>query len=92
MVKVFLPMISSSTKVQLRSSLNRARSEHGAVVVLHLSHRICDPNHKLCMDNYLMTYNVLEVLAEMKIHAAGTARAFCFTKPPQMDDKAMSIE
>ncbi|KAJ8387597.1 hypothetical protein AAFF_G00152930 [Aldrovandia affinis] len=65
---------------------------HGAAVILHLSPRICDPNHKLYMDNYFMTYNVLEVLAEKKINAAGTAQACRFAKPPLMDDKAMLKE
>ncbi|KAJ8385617.1 hypothetical protein AAFF_G00184140 [Aldrovandia affinis] len=72
------------------SEQSKKRMGHGAALILHLSHRICDPNHKLNMDNYFMTYHVLEVLAEKKIHAAGTARACRFTKPPLMDDKAMS--
>lgn len=41
-------------------------------------------------DNYFTTYNVLEVLAEKKIHAAGKARLCRFANPPLKADKEMS--
>lgn len=63
---------------------------HGAAVVTHLSQRIQTPNHKLFFDNFFTTYNVLELLAEKKIHAAGTARVGRFAKPPLKTDKQMS--
>ncbi|XP_056116469.1 piggyBac transposable element-derived protein 3-like [Rhinichthys klamathensis goyatoka] len=63
---------------------------HGASVVFHLCQRIQAPNHKLFFDNYFTTYNVLEVLAEKKIHAAGTARLCRFANPPLKTDKEMS--
>jgi hypothetical protein len=63
---------------------------HGAGVVAHLCQRIQNPNHKLFFDNFFTTYNVLEVLAEKKIHAAGTARVVRFAKPPLKSDKEMS--
>ena len=52
--------------------------------------RIQAPNHKLFFDNFFTTYNVLEVLAEKKIHAAGTARVCRFAKSPLQTDKEMS--
>ena len=58
---------------------------HGAAVVTHLCQRIQTPSHKLFFDNFFTTYNVLEVLAEKKIHAAGTARVCRFAKPPTED-------
>ncbi|XP_056320827.1 piggyBac transposable element-derived protein 3-like [Danio aesculapii] len=63
---------------------------HGASVVTHLCQRIKAPNHKIYFDNYFTTYNVLEVLAEKKIHAAGTARICRFANPPLKTDKEMS--
>ncbi|MGH0136951.1 UNVERIFIED_CONTAM: hypothetical protein FKN15_037488 [Acipenser sinensis] len=63
---------------------------HGAAVVTHLCQRIQTPNHKLFFDNFFTTYNVLEVLAEKKIHVAGTARVCRFAKPPLKTDKEMS--
>ncbi|XP_042558961.1 piggyBac transposable element-derived protein 3-like [Clupea harengus] len=62
---------------------------HGAAVVTHLCQRIQTPSHKLFFDNFFTTYNVLEVLAEKKIHAAGTARVCRFAKPPLKTDKEM---
>ncbi|RXM99185.1 PiggyBac transposable element-derived protein 1 [Acipenser ruthenus] len=55
-----------------------------------LSQRIQTPNHKLFFDNFFTTYNALEVLAEKKIHVAGTARVCRFAKPPLKTDKEMS--
>lgn len=63
---------------------------HGAAVVTHLCQRLQNPNHKLFFDNYFTTYNVLEVLAEKKIYAAGTARVCRFAKPPLISDKDMA--
>lgn len=72
------------------SEHNKKHLGLGAVVVCHLSQRITNTNHKLYFDNYFTTYNVLEVLAEKNIHAAGTASACRFAKPPFMSDKDMS--
>ncbi len=63
---------------------------HGASVVTHLCQRIQTPNHKIFFDNYFTTYNLLEILAEKKIHAAGTARLSRFANPPLKADKEMS--
>ncbi len=63
---------------------------HGASVVTHLCQRIQTPNHKIFFDNYFTTYNLLEVLAEKKIHAAGTAWLSRFANPPLKADKEMS--
>uniref|UniRef100_A0A8D0AN67 PiggyBac transposable element-derived protein domain-containing protein n=1 Tax=Sander lucioperca TaxID=283035 RepID=A0A8D0AN67_SANLU len=62
----------------------------GAGVVYHLSQRITEANHKLYFDNYFTTYNLLELLAERKIHAAGTARVSRFARPPLQSDKEMA--
>lgn len=44
---------------------------HGAAVVTHLCQVIQNPNHKLFFDNFFTTYNVLEVVSEKHIQAAG---------------------
>ncbi len=62
---------------------------HEASVVTHLCQRIQTPNHKIFFDNYFTTYNLLEILAEKKIHAAGTARLSRFANPPLKADKEM---
>lgn len=62
----------------------------GAGVVYLLSQRITEANHKLYFDNYFTTYNLLELLAEKKIHAAGTARVCRFANPPLQSDKMMA--
>uniref|UniRef100_A0A671NB21 PiggyBac transposable element-derived protein domain-containing protein n=1 Tax=Sinocyclocheilus anshuiensis TaxID=1608454 RepID=A0A671NB21_9TELE len=62
----------------------------GAGVVYHLSQRITEADHKLYFDNYFTTYNLLELLAEKKIHAAGTARVCRFASPPLQSDKVMA--
>lgn len=58
----------------------------GATAVLKLSERIpC--GHSLYFDNYFTTYNLLEILRQKSIHAAGTARVNRFSKPPLLSDK-----
>ncbi|KAL7396481.1 hypothetical protein ABVT39_006460 [Epinephelus coioides] len=52
--------------------------------------RITEANHKLYFDNYFTKYNLLELLAERKIHAAGTARVSRFARPPLQSDKEMA--
>jgi Transposase IS4 len=42
------------------------------VVVFHMAKRLANPGHKLYVDNYFSTYQVFEVLKELKINAAGT--------------------
>ncbi|RXN27706.1 piggyBac transposable element-derived 3-like protein [Labeo rohita] len=59
-------------------------------VFTHLCQRIQAPNHKIYFDNYFTTCNLLEALAEKKIHAAGTARVCRFANPPLKPDKEMS--
>lgn len=59
-------------------------------MVYHLSQCITGANHKLYFDNYFTTYNILELLAEKKIHAAGTARVCRFANPPLQSDKVMA--
>uniref|UniRef100_A0A672KG02 PiggyBac transposable element-derived protein domain-containing protein n=1 Tax=Sinocyclocheilus grahami TaxID=75366 RepID=A0A672KG02_SINGR len=45
---------------------------------------------ELYFDNYFMTYNLLELFAEKKIHATGTARVCRFANPPLQSDKVMA--
>jgi hypothetical protein len=59
----------------------------GGAIVLHLSKRISNPGHKLYFDNYFSTYQIFEVLKEMKINAAGTVRINRFAHPPFLSDK-----
>lgn len=57
---------------------------------------ILEANHKLYFDNYFTTYNLLELLTERKIHAAGTARVSRFARPPlqwprSLEEAAMKL-
>lgn len=82
----------SATPRHYNGAITTAQEAAGtaAGVVYHLSQRITEVNHKLYFDNYLTTYNLLEPLAERKIHAAGTARVSRFAKPPLQSDKEMA--
>ncbi|CAJ1087319.1 piggyBac transposable element-derived protein 3-like [Xyrichtys novacula] len=72
------------------SQQHRKQLGLGAGVVYHLIQRITGANHKLYYDNYFTTYNLLELLAERKIHAAGKTRVCRFTRPPLQSDKEMA--
>lgn len=61
----------------------------GATMVLHLSSRIQHPGHKLFFDNYFSTFPLFQILAQKKIHAAGTVRLDRFSNPPFSKDPAM---
>ncbi|KAL7867876.1 hypothetical protein SRHO_G00092600 [Serrasalmus rhombeus] len=82
-------LLHQGTTMEL-SQQHRKQLGLGAGVVYHLSQRITEANHKLYFDNYFTTYNLLELLAERKIHAAGTARVSRFARPPLQSDKEMA--
>uniref|UniRef100_A0A3B4VA40 PiggyBac transposable element-derived protein domain-containing protein n=1 Tax=Seriola dumerili TaxID=41447 RepID=A0A3B4VA40_SERDU len=82
-------MLHQSTTMEL-SQQHRKQLGLGAGVVYHLSQRITEANHKLYFDNYFTTYNLLELLAERKIHAALTVRVSRFARPPLQSDKEMT--
>ncbi|KAM3625846.1 uncharacterized protein V6R79_018497 [Siganus canaliculatus] len=81
-------MLHQGTTMEL-SQQQRKQLGLGAGLVYHLSQRITEANHKLYFDNYFTTYNLLELLAERKIHAAGTVRVSRFARPPLQSDKEM---
>lgn len=62
---------------------------HGAAAVLHLSNRITDPGHCLYFDNYFSSLNLMEILSQKQIYAAGTARINRFNNPNFSSDKLM---
>uniref|UniRef100_A0A3B1ICF6 PiggyBac transposable element-derived protein domain-containing protein n=1 Tax=Astyanax mexicanus TaxID=7994 RepID=A0A3B1ICF6_ASTMX len=82
-------LLHQGTTMEL-SQQHRKQLGLGAGVVYHLSQRITEANHKLYFDNYFTSYNLLELLAERKIHAAGTARVSRFARPPLQSDKEMA--
>ncbi|KAL7880514.1 hypothetical protein SRHO_G00027680 [Serrasalmus rhombeus] len=82
-------LLHQGTTMEL-SQQHRKQLGLGAGVVYHLSQRITEANHKLYFDNYFTTYNLLELLAERKINAAGTARVSRFARPPLQSDKEMA--
>lgn len=82
-------LLHQGTTMEL-SQEHRKQLGLGAGVVYHLSQRITEANHKLYFDNYFTTFNLLELLAERKIHAAGTARVSRFARPPLQSDKEMA--
>ncbi|KAM4580374.1 piggyBac transposable element-derived protein 3-like [Odontesthes bonariensis] len=82
-------LLHQGTTMELPQEL-RKQLGLAAGVVYHLSQRITEANHKLYFDNYFTTYNLLELLAERKIHAAGTARVSRFARPPLLSDKEMA--
>ncbi|KAG5899650.1 hypothetical protein JTB14_036022 [Gonioctena quinquepunctata] len=62
----------------------------GAYVVLHLSERIgTEKGHRLYYDNYFSSYDLLTILKDKQIYAAGTIRMNRFFKPPLMTDREM---
>ncbi|KAF1388611.1 hypothetical protein PFLUV_G00092090 [Perca fluviatilis] len=82
-------LLHQGTKMEL-SQEHRRQLGLGAGVVYQLSQRITEANHMLYFNNYFTTYNLLELLAERKIHAAGTARVSRFARPPLQSDKEMA--
>lgn len=58
----------------------------GAATVLHLANRLKNPGHFLYCDNLFTTYQLLEILKNKQINAAGTIRINRFAKPPLIVD------
>jgi len=82
-------LIYQGSRTEL-SSENSKKFGQGAAVVIHLSERIPPAYHRLFFDNYFTSYNLLEVLMEKKIFAAGTVRLNRFASPPLRTDKQMA--
>ncbi|KAJ3641828.1 hypothetical protein Zmor_028301 [Zophobas morio] len=61
----------------------------GATVVFHLSQRI-PQYYYLYFDNYFTTHQVLEILSQKDIYAAGTIRINRFKNSPLINDKEAS--
>ena len=61
----------SSTEV---SKFDRAHLGWGASVIKHLAQRLKEPGHCLYFDNYFSSYQIFEILSQLKINAAGTVR------------------
>ncbi|KAG5896871.1 hypothetical protein JTB14_017685 [Gonioctena quinquepunctata] len=69
---------------------NLKKYGQGASVVLHLSRRIgTEKGHRLYYDNYFSSYDLLTILKDKQIYAAGTIRTNRFFKPPLMTDREM---
>lgn len=69
------------------NQINLKKYGFGASVILHLSDRISNPNHKLYYDNYFSSFHLLQLLKFKSIYAAGTARINRFSSPPLLCDK-----
>ncbi|KAL1268597.1 hypothetical protein QQF64_033960 [Cirrhinus molitorella] len=84
-------LCSSMSKGNLHHGESRYISSVAKVGLLMISSsikRIQAPNHKIFFDYF--TFNLLEVLAKKKIHAAGTAKVCRLANPPLKTDKEMS--
>ena len=68
------------------STFDAARFGHGAATVLHLIKRISSPGHQLYFDNFFSTYQLFEILNQLKINAAGTIRINRFNNPQFISD------
>ncbi|KAG5877019.1 hypothetical protein JTB14_011938 [Gonioctena quinquepunctata] len=69
---------------------NLKKYGQGASVVLHLSERIgTEKGHRLYYDYYFSSYDLLTILKDKQIYAAGTMRTNRFFKPPLMTDREM---
>lgn len=53
----------------------------------HLCQRVPTSNHKLYFDNYFTTCNLLEILTDKKILAAGTVESTVLLTPPLETEK-----
>ncbi|KAL4084221.1 hypothetical protein QTP88_028047 [Uroleucon formosanum] len=62
----------------------------GGAVVMHFIERLERNRHYLYFDNYFTSYNLLSVLADRHIYAAGTVRVNRFAKLPLITDKCLS--
>ncbi|XP_025208584.1 uncharacterized protein LOC112603960 [Melanaphis sacchari] len=62
----------------------------GEAVVMKFIERLEENRHFLYFDNYFTSYNLLSVLADRKIYAAGTIRVNRFANPPLITDKCLS--
>ncbi|KAL5239190.1 hypothetical protein ACI65C_006600 [Semiaphis heraclei] len=62
----------------------------GGAVVMQFIERLERNRHYVYFDNYFTSYNLLSVLADRYIYAAGTVRVNRFSKPPLITDKCLS--
>ncbi|XP_022182789.1 piggyBac transposable element-derived protein 3-like [Myzus persicae] len=62
----------------------------GGAVVMQFIERLERNRHYVYFDNYFTSYNLLSVLADRYIYAAGTVRVNRFAKPPLITDKCLS--
>ncbi|KAE9522588.1 hypothetical protein AGLY_017010 [Aphis glycines] len=62
----------------------------GGAVVMQFIERLEENRHFVYFDNYFTSYNLLSVLADRKIYAAGTVRVNRFANPPLITDKCLS--
>jgi len=62
----------------------------GGAVVMQFIERLERNRHYVYFDNYFTSYNLLSVLADRYIYAAGTVRVNRFVNPPLITDKCLS--
>ncbi|XP_049307799.1 piggyBac transposable element-derived protein 3-like [Bactrocera dorsalis] len=58
-----------------------------SAIVLHLCKRLTKSGHNLYFDNFFNSYNLLEILSQRNINAAGTARVNRFGRTTFVSDK-----
>lgn len=64
----------------------------GTAVVIHLMKRITKTGHTLYCDNYFTSYQLFEIMHNLKINAAGTVRINRFKSPPLLSDKDLKLK
>lgn len=58
----------------------------GASVVLHLTDCLKSKGHKIFIDNYFTSYNLIEILDQKQMYCTGTVRLNRFCNPPLSTD------
>ncbi|KAL4126371.1 hypothetical protein QTP88_010593 [Uroleucon formosanum] len=76
------------SSTELDTVVQNLFGQDGAVV-MHFIERLERNRHYLYFDNYFISYNLLSVLADRHIYAAGTVRVNRFAKPPLITDKCL---
>jgi hypothetical protein len=71
------------------SNFDRAKFGFGAATVIHLCKRLKNAGHELYFDNFFSTYQLFEVLNQLKINGTGTIRINRFNKPNFPTDAEM---
>ncbi|XP_049308076.1 piggyBac transposable element-derived protein 3-like [Bactrocera dorsalis] len=61
--------------------------DFSSAIVLHLCKRLTKSGHNLYFDNFFNSYNLLEILSQRNINAAGTARVNRFGRTTFVSDK-----